>query len=377
MGLLLVNQAVRAMFYKNFIFIFFIILCIIYSYKFISLIKLRHKIIFTYDDVIIFITSTAVLFYSIFSLYITGFYNFIFTLTLMSLFFIFLIGRTLNLQIYTIIINVILVVGFAESLMLVINRSYMYESHVNYLLLSLTVGLFTCFTLLKIYFSDKILKKIFYLCLFFIGWLALFNMQSRTVFIIVALYSILLPFFISSPKNKLKFIIYFAITIFISIFIFYDEIINLYDHAVIYKRMFDLFYNFQDEPRFVTYGLYFNNFNNFFFTGYGTNGTALGIYKNAEEIYPHNFILEFISEFGILGFLFSFFFIFKSLYIIWVNKRKNFYILSILTMYFYYLINFMKSFSIYDAYVLFFSVGLIFNRELINSIKTSIKEKNV
>jgi len=362
-GLLLVNQSIRAILYYNFIGVFFIILLGIYSYKFI-LQKQILNIKLNNDDKVIFIVYIALIIYASLTLFETGWNNYIYILELIALFFLYIIGRTINIFSYKIIVSIILMIGFIQAIFLIYNRGYIYDSGVNYLLLSLTIGLYTCLSLLSYIFSKKKYHKIYFLVLFILGWISLFSMQSRAVFLVVGLYSILMPFIILSVKNKLKLIGFIFTVLMIGVFIYQNQIKEIYENTIIHERMYELFYNFENEPRFITYGLYFNNFEDFFITGYGINGTKLGIYTSTIEKYPHNFILEFISDFGILGFMFSVFFISRSFFILLVKTKNNFYSLSIFTIYMYYLINFMKSFSIYDSYVLFFAIGLVFNKKL-------------
>jgi O-antigen ligase len=372
LGLFLVNQSIRSLTYYNFIAVFFFLLLGIYFYKFI-INSLVSRIHLNNDDGVMLLSYMSLIFYAFTTLYVTGFQNYIYFIELISLSLLYIAGRTINTESYIVLVRVILTIGLVHSLVLLLDRGYIYSSGVNYLLLSLVIGLYTCISLLHVVFSKSKLWKTLYIFLFIIGFSALFSIQSRAVFLIVSLFSFALPWFLLTSKNRLKVYGFGLVLLVVAISFFQDLIVDIYSNSVISERMVELFFNFEDEPRIILYSLYFQNFTDFFLTGYGINGTDSGVYSSMTEVHPHNFILEMISEFGLIGLLFSFIFIFRPMYIILMKIEKNLHIIIIATMYLYYLIIFMKSFTIYDSYALFFVTGIVFNRKLIFNLKKSYR----
>ena len=369
LGLFLASQSIRSLTYYNFIAVFFFLLLGIYFYKFI-INSLVSRIHLNNDDGVVLLSYMSLIFYAFITLYVTGFQNYIYFFELISLSLLYIAGRTINTESYIVSVRVILTIGLVHSLVLLLDRGYIYSSGVNYLLLSLTIGLYTCISLLYVVFSKSKLWKTLYIFLFIIGWYALFSMQSRAIFLIVSLFSFVLPWFLLTSKNRLKVYGFGLVLLVVAISFFQDSIVDIYSNSAISERMFELFYNFEDEPRIILYSLYFQNFTDFFLTGYGINGTDSGVYSSMTEVHPHNFILEMISEFGLIGLLFSFIFIFRPMYIILMKIENNLHVITIATMYLYYLIIFMKSFTIYDSYALFFVTGIVFNRKLIFNLKS-------
>ena len=145
--------------------------------------------------------------------------------------------------------------------------------------------------------------------------------------------------------------------------------IEIYENSVLFIRMSDLFYNLENEPRFETYSLYFSAMKDMWFSGFGIGQSSYGIYGALND-YPHNFILEFGSEFGILGFIFIsvlvIYTFFKKKY--YFDNEKSYYTMSmIFFMYMFFI--FSKSFGIYDSYLLFLAFGFIwsFNKSSIQN----------
>ena len=368
LGLMLCNQSIRAITYYNLIGIFFLLLIISFTFYCIKYYP-RFSLRLPLGEIIILTSYLLVVVYACFSLLETGGGNVVFIADLLSLILIYIIARLIDLSAYKMIVFTVFFIGFVHALMLIYARAYIYSSGVNYLLLSLVIGLFTCFSLIGILMQKKILFKLIFVGLYFVGWIALFAMQSRATFIYVALYSFIVPFFIMSGKKRLVFLVSLSLTISALFIYFYNEIVLLYEASKVYQRMDSLFNNFGNEQRFITYGLYFSKISDFFPTGFGVGGTTEGIYSTTVEKYPHNFILEFFSEFGVIGLIFSVIFIFNSLFVSFCRIRREFWSLTIFSLFFFYLMNFNKSFSIYDSSMLFLAIGLIFNKKIFLELK--------
>ena len=220
----------------------------------------------------------------------------------------------------------IFVMGFLHSLCIIFYRDYAYSSGVNYLLMSLMIALYTCFSLIAAFNSKKNIFQLLFIVLYLVGWMALFSMQSRATFLFVGIVSILIPNLSLAHSKKIIFNITLVIAISLMISFYFSEIIYIYENSNIHQRMDSLFSDFQHEQRFVTCGLFFDNLDTFYISGYGLGGKTAGIYSNTIEKYPHNFILEFWSEFGLLGLFFSTYIVFLSIYNFFkcLNKGRGF-----------------------------------------------------
>lgn len=363
LGLMISNQSIRALTYQNFIIIYFAVLVLFFSLYFWGG-ELYSKLEVSRNEILIYVMYFFVIIYAIFSTFETGFHNIFFVYDLLSIGIIYFIGRTINFNTYKYSVYIIFIIGALHSLTVIFNRSYVYSSGVNYLLMSLMIALFTCFSLLAAFYNKNIILRIFFIILYIIGCSALFSMQSRATFIFVAIASVIIPNLYMNHKQKLIFNMVALLIISFVVSFYISDIIHFYENSIIQQRMNSLIYDFKNEQRFITYGLYFENLDNFFVSGFGVGGTTAGIYSNTVEKYPHNFILEFWSEFGLLGLFFSLHITFISIFnfLKYLGEPRGFWTLSIIFIYLFYMMNFMKSFSIYDSYILFLSFGLLANQ---------------
>ncbi|MBI6203896.1 O-antigen ligase family protein [Providencia rettgeri] len=357
LALMLCNHAIRSVLYVNFIYIYFsgaLTFFIILKIKKTSSL-MRMNII----DIIILIFAISLILYSSISTILNGKLELNKVFELSVLFLVYFISREIERENIKVIVNIVFFWGLLHSIFLIVDRNYVYSAGINYLLMSFSIGLSCCISYIKMFYHNDIKNKVILLSIFIITWAGLFAMQSRAVFLFTLFYCTIFPFFILKGKNKIYFTV---ISSFILIFIiayFYNDIVYFYENSKIYQRMSELQYDYQNEPRVLTYSLFFDRINEFWISGYGLNGTGSNIYKYTIEKYPHNFIFEFWSDFGLLGLIFSIFFSFFPL--IFFLKRKFDETLCIASLiYLYYLMNFMKSFSIYDSSMFFLSVGLFY-----------------
>ncbi|WP_373929904.1 O-antigen ligase family protein [Vibrio cyclitrophicus] len=372
-GLIVSNQSIRALTQFNLVFLYFAVLMLFFFIWFFGS-ELYSKIALKIDEIILFVAFSFMFIYAILSMFIeTGLSNFNLIFDVFALFCIYLVGRVIYFTSYKYCVYIIFLVGFLHSLGIIFYRDLMYSSGVNYLLMSLMIGLFTCFSLIAVFNNRKTIIVLFFITLYFVGWAALFSMQSRATFLFVGFVSILIPNL--SLNNSQRVVFNFGILLFFifAITFYLPDILDFYENSNIHQRMDSLFSDFRHEQRFVTYGLFFHNLKYFFISGFGLGGTTEGIYSSTVEKYPHNFILEFWSEFGLLGLFFSLLIFLISIgnFLKFLSRDRGFWTVSVLLLYLFYLMNFMKSFSIYDSSILFFSFGLLMNEELSISFKNN------
>ena len=204
-GLILANQSIRAITYSNYIYVFYFILLVTVTFKYLIF---NHKlnIHFNIDDYVVISTYGVVLVYALLSTIVTGFENLFVTLELISLFFMYIVGRIISLNSYKISIFIIIIIGLIHSLFLIFNRAYIYASNINYLLLSLIIGLFCCISLLFCLKANQRFKQIIFFLFFIIAWWALFRMQSRAVFLFALMYSFAAPLYLLSYSIVVPFL---------------------------------------------------------------------------------------------------------------------------------------------------------------------------
>ena len=138
-------------------------------------------------------------------------------------------------------------------------------------------------------------------------------------------------------------------------------IISMYKNSILFQRMNELFTNFEHEQRFEVYSLYFSSMENMWISGFGIGQSSQGIFGIAND-YPHNFILEFGSEFGVIGFMFITTFILNTFFIkkMYLEHEYIYYKMSFVFFLYMFFI-FSKSFGIYDSYLLFLSFGFLWS----------------
>lgn len=376
LGLIIANQSIRSISYYNYILIYFFILALLVFVFYFGK-KNKPTLNLYVTEQVLCVFYAFLITYACFTLSITGFSNLSLLFDLLSLAFIFILGRTISFSTYKVTIYVIFAIGLLHSLTIIFFRDYAYSSGVNYLLMSLMIALFTCYSLIAVFSYPNVSGKLLCFLMYLIGWGALFSMQSRATFIFVALSSLIIPSLMLRGNGRWFFNFFTLGFAFLLGSYYLSEIINFYEGANISERMDSLFTNFQHEQRFTTYGLFFKGLHSFYISGFGIGGTTNGIYSSTIEKYPHNFILEFWSEFGLIGLIFSTYILSLSVFSFFklLRDSDNFWRISILFLYLYYTMNFMKSFSIYDSSVLFFSFGLIMNKGLVEYTNTSYLQR--
>lgn len=367
-GLMIMNNSLRTLLYLNLMHIVFIIVLtsmVLTRHKSISFLSL-FKVKLTKIDVLLLVVTLTFCIYAGLTTFLNGLNEYSKLVELLILPLLYVIGRKVNLSIWLAICSTIMIIGVIAAIAVITQRSYVYLSGVNYLLISLGIGLSACVSLL--FFNIKKTSRSWYFLAYIICLISLFSVQSRFVFLFVIIYS-LICFLCCNFFLKKYFNLFIAFLFFLVIgAYFFDTILSIYNNTQIFNRMSSLFSNFENEPRFETYQLYFNHINDFKYSGYGTGGTYEYVYRagTLRDTYPHNFFLEFYSEFGVLGLFFSSSIILISIFHLLKNKCLDCHYLAAATFFIFYFFNFMKSFSIYDSSILFLACGVISNKIFIH-----------
>lgn len=316
-------------------------------------------------------------FFLVFFIFIYGFvstilnqmYRFDLLIELFVMVILFFIAKSISLSSFKYLLNSSYLVSSLLAIILMMDRGYVFSGGINYLLISMPLGLTAILSFSNTFtVANPVLKTIYLLC-FLVCFSSLFYLQSRAVFLttIVFILSTYI-YYTFHKKNYIKSVfILFLVVFFVNSF---SEIFaTFYSESSLHNRLDSFLAGTSNEPRNDIYSNYFSNLDIFYFSGFGLGGTEIGLYSNSEEKYPHNFILELWSELGILGLLFGLFFLIQSfskcLKLIFIERSG--FILILFFMFF--LMNFMKSFSIYQASILMISAGFLYNEKLFFKVK--------
>ncbi|MCU8082686.1 O-antigen ligase family protein [Shewanella sp. SM23] len=306
----------------------------------------------------------TLLLYSFFSTIINEKYRFDLLLDSFLIFLLFIVAINLRRDSFVSLLNTVVFLSSLLAVALIIDRSFVKAQGINYLLLSLPLGISFIICINNAKSINNIFCRTVYLMVGALCFIALFFLQSRAVVITAIIFSFIsLTFDTRLKKVLVKFFVVVFIGLLVSI-AYSDVIFSLYESSSLYQRMNGLLTGETSEPRARLYSDYFSSLCSFYFSGFGMGGTEDALYLNTAEKYPHNFILEFTSEFGILGMLFSLSITIAALIQcikLLVSDKEN---LVLVFFFLYYLINFMKSFTIYQSTFLFVAFGLLFNANL-------------
>lgn len=238
------------------------------------------------------------------------------------------------------------------------------DHSLNYLTVTLSLG----FTLsLLVYPLIMLHKKAFYISytLFLLYVILHFNARGNVLFPLILFAVSLICMGGLEKKNFIKVGLMIVI---VGIFFYYMFIQMKNFH--IWDRFQQLFVNLQEEARYTLYTKYI-----WYLLKRGTWILGKG-FGNSKRIlnelgsqyrYPHNFILELVGELGVLGIILS---ISMISYIIKLTYKstllfkhiKNETVIqigNIICGLWYFIMNYFKSYSIYDAYQLFVLLALL------------------
>ena len=269
--------------------------------------------------------------------------------------FLFYCAQVVDCLVLKSLFVVVMIVGFIQTIYILVDRAGLYASaefyHINYLLLSLVPGLFTCLSYIRLFYSRS-LERFFYMLMMVLGVCGLVEVQSRAVAIFCFTFIALFPFFVVEQVRRYLFVLVVAgVGAYFSLFTFFQS-------SPLYKRLDYMYNHIGDESRISTYEVFFEHVSEFSIYGYGAKLTSQKIYGEHRDAYPHNLFLEFWSDFGLVGLFYSLMLVACCCYRILLAEASGYYYCIVLFLFLFYLMNFMKSFSIYDAPVLFLSLGL-------------------
>lgn len=319
---------------------------------------------------VIYITFFAFFFfYAASSTVINGYFRFDLLIELVTFCVLFILAQQVSYSSFLYFLNMTFILSSALALLLITNRGYVFSGGINYLLISLPLGLTTILSSSCAFTARVTVAKLFYLFCAGICFMSLFYLQSRAVF----LTSIVLLFFIHCYYNIVRksYLKLFFLPVLFTFFLYpyFDDFYNLYTSSNLFDRL-DAFFNSSSvEPRAGLYSNYFLQLEQFYLSGFGMGGTENGLYSHSVEKYPHNLVLEFWSEFGLMGLILSALILFPALFKSMkdiLRHREN---IVTLLFFLFFLMNFMKSFSIYQSSMFFLALGFLFNKKLAVSAK--------
>jgi O-antigen ligase len=231
------------------------------------------------------------------------------------------------------------------------------------------------FSILVIFSSLMIDKKLFFIELgsqFIRGFLLVFLLillfASNTKGILLSVFlALLIMLYLKGFRINKKLLLLVGLII-IPLIIYVISVIG-------YESLFDrLLRSLEDDSvnhRVLSYVESFQIFRDFPLTGSGPG--AYGVFGFLD--YPHNFFLENMAQYGILGILMNGYFIFLLFIIFWISnktKSRNF-IYSLLFIFIvYFFVETMVSFTLWMHKGLYVSLGL-FSGYYFNKIKTNKK----
>jgi O-antigen ligase len=231
------------------------------------------------------------------------------------------------------------------------------------------------FSILVIFSSLMIDKKLFFIELgsqFIRGFLLVFLLillfASNTKGILLSVFlALLIMLYLKGFRINKKLLLLVGLII-IPLIIYVISVIG-------YESLFDrLLRSLEDDSvnhRVLSYVESFQIFRDFPLTGSGPG--AYGVFGFLD--YPHNFFLENMAQYGILGILMNGYFIFLLFIIFWISnktKSRNF-IYSLLFIFIvYFFVETMVSFTLWMHKGLYVTLGL-FSGYYFNKIKTNKK----
>jgi hypothetical protein len=311
--------------------------------------KNQILLLISFTCLILYALITAILFHNGSSL------NAIVEIILVSMFFF--IGKSFNKKAFKSFFIIIITLSIIQSLFLIYNRSYIYHNLDNYLLVTLVSGAVTSILYMLLFDSDYKKYRYLFFIFFVAGIFSILNMQARTTALFILIFSFLSPLILLKTRKSILFYPLIGGAFYFS----RQYLLNIYNESILANRMESLFYNFGNERRFDTFSQYIKGMKYNWLTGFGSGQSSMGIY-GIENDYPHNFILEFLSEFGLIGLLFIITFIFYTLYRKKVYTQATFIYFKMSYIFFIYMFSmFSKSFGIYDSYLLFLGFGFLWS----------------
>lgn len=244
-----------------------------------------------------------------------------------------------------------------QSFLLIFNKSHIYSFGLNYLLIASLTPVVLCYLYYRAWSVDNKFFRVLLLSITVFILIALLQVQGRYS-LLIALVGILLI-----TIYRFRKIMTSAEGIFILVIISYTvfDILSYLESSPAIKRTIQLVASGETLDRIVILKIYLNELKNVWFMGFGLGKTP----SFPPYFYPHNFLLEFATEFGMLGVIFIApltFLIVKTLFALSLSEREHLFVICLSINYLFF---FLKSGSIYDSYTLFavFSVVLVMSKQ--------------
>lgn len=289
---------------------------------------------------------------------------------LIYLFIIYIIGMNISLKCikkilrYTMIVNLI----YAFFILALLDKmmEYLFRGDANYLNLTLTLGLALTMSLTyvvadyysKVKVNNLVVGLLVSLILF--GSCSAFLARGSVLFPVLVALTIILIIGIKKSKKCFVMLLGSGAMLLGAVTYYLD---NASDLAV--SRMWRLFNDVEDESRI---GIWTKTISSMLDDGWFIWGGGMNAFVENLGFYPHNIFFQFWGEYGALGIVFMLYITFKSIIyfykanvVIRMKCEFNYYDKMLYVVcggMLYLLFSFCKSFSCYDAYTLFFMLGM-------------------
>jgi O-antigen ligase len=231
------------------------------------------------------------------------------------------------------------------------------------------------FSILVIFSSLMIDKKLFFIELgsqFIRGFLLVFLLillfASNTKGILLSVFlAMLIMLYLKGFRINKKLLLLVGLIIIPLIF----YVISVIGYESLFDRLLRSLEDDSVNHRVLSYVESFQIFRDFPLTGSGPG--AYGVYGFL--YYPHNFFLENMAQYGVLGILMNSYFIFSLFIIFWISnkaKSRNFIYSLLFIFIIYFFVETMVSFTLWMHKGLYVTLGL-FSGYYFNKIKTNKK----
>lgn len=244
-----------------------------------------------------------------------------------------------------------------------------YAGSGNYLTATLPIGAGFIMAFVRSFDSSlKFWKKLILLSfsIFYLQSMTLF--MGRGSFLICIILAVFYLFMMSLNVRRLPYLIITLMIIFYAGLSYEEEFLN----SSLHTRLTTLSDGDVGE-RSYTYGALYNALSpDVVFSGFGFGVSGIDIY-GLERYYPHNIHLHFLTDLGILGFIFSL--VYPVIIVLgflnsFRNKSIQLKVFLFLNLYIY--MNFLKSFSMFDSWWLSLSAGILLSIILKNRSKDNV-----
>ncbi|MCG8409662.1 MAG: O-antigen ligase family protein [Bacteroidales bacterium] len=280
---------------------------------------------------------------------------------LVLIFMFYFIGKDLSRKESKLIGSIVVTFTIIHSLLLLCDYSVFYlDRKINYLLITMSISYGAIVSMVKLFeTSVKLIYRIFFFIIMVLSICAISRTHSRVNFLVLVLFFMFLFIRKNATRKNIKYLIILVLLLFVT----FSPIINyLMENSLVVKRIMSYSVSNYEHSRQQIFDTLISGFDTFKYIGFGTGGTETFLMSRINQPYPHNLFLEFYTEYGILGAIFSlylFYFISRLLLfkVDWHNYSEKLYALILV----FLLLLYMKSFSLYNAYPIFLFIGLLVN----------------